>query len=1513
VTWNDAVVGRLAMDQLKVFMGALSRDQWAAYLKLRTNIRSLAGAISSDFQDRAKAWENDCVEAINQAINAAIGPQPDGPLDCRHGWLHTDYYEVQSRQPRALAEGQLASKRRSVRLWDVARQGFSFAVAWNFGSGRDFASASFISRDNKGRSPITALGVSRFADIVRSVDPGARAAQLIDTLLETGSLAGRRLQDLQGNTTMFDILDAARSPEMTGVDAAVRDRLHSAVLRAQGNNDWRRYRAEFGITVPTLGLGQWVQLPFFTYDIDGVGVVAHAMGFPNGPLRVFSGLAQAEAWLATTMDLTAPWLLAQLSGDDRERAVALLNSVALAGAPLSDLNVFAALLRDTVRAVLPIPSAKLSVDSGLTRRTPALGGPPVKPRWTLASPGLDFAHSRITANVARLATASGELDWTYAKQAGMELVSEILELLVTPVPGGLAGLNRMRTVAFGGFISVNLAKGMLDASRGEGARVSGAVADIADLAFSLYSGRAAAMAQIRQAGYRRVPLSTASSTDGLWRFDLDAMVRPAAVMVEGQQPSNDGIIHVLGQSFVRLELPSGSTAVLAASRSGDGTWRLRPGNPADYAPAIQRSGSLWSLHLDDAPGVDDTQLLARSFSKAGMRGTRDTVTRLQDITGVTRGELDRIWHGEAAPSWFDGAATRVAIHDILNRMLSTFPGHHEPVHAIGEAFYVQFLADTLGTKVHVVDDNGVTAYMLNPRARSLPQNGEFFLHRQPGGSYGATPNAPRGERAGIPGILDVVLAGYPALGSSGVPSAGMTALEARRQLVNQASDAWMRRHIRAIGHACLCAFELETFRQTDDFLAAGQIAAGRRVPAPDTLADAMLANLQYRYAGLTRADAIAVLADQTLGPLARSEPDADRLAEALGDLRMLSRVVAARFRALSGQYDADSEALLLAGLTAHPAWPADRAIEVIQGGLDPQTRDVVSHGLSVARFGRGEKSLVLVRAPDGSHRVADIPGANLVVPRPRGSHAVPLITTVIQALPTADRQRFQAAPDAAAIVTSMDMPATAKVLVDAAAHGVRATAPLAANYAAPITPDAFPAGPVGGYYSAFMKGGTRHFVQVDDIMVRAVPEEGDPTRARLIPHTAQPHTELHEAPVVRLDRRGHWRLVRVESDAQRDLADWESPGGGFSQPTTLLMPIDGIESSVVSGSMQRVLVGRERINVVFDFDFQAWRSIDNPGRVFRRAQGQWHEGVVTGALDTPTQFATIEMPSIPMPPGDARPLPQTIGYGWTGHEPPSATWLAKLEENARTTRDAKSEWASQLHVDLEGASQVQRLKRMLAPVRVQVHDLRRNRAFLDWLQTPAGQLYTAARDGTHPCNAAAMDILRFGWILKRHGGLYIDMDDTILKDWANVGELRAGPFQLLSGGPVNQALLGLYWDINTSHLGSHAGNPLLDHVVNAMVERAALRPDYFNQPRHGAAEDYGRELSELTGPGVLRDVLRQHAPEIPGLIEAMRRLKGQDIRYEALELAMAEAAEAYFPLAQRIEAGHANSWVSSDE
>ncbi|HEY4146881.1 glycosyltransferase [Pinirhizobacter sp.] len=1511
-TWNDDVVRRLAVEQLNAFMGPLPQNEWRAYLKLRTGIRTSADAISQDFQARVKTWEDDCVAAINTAINVAIGPQVDGPLDCRTAWLNTDYHEVHSRLPRALAEGELVPKRHSVTLWDAARQGFSYAVAWDFGAGRDFVTASFISRVRGGGAAVWSADVSQFAGIVRRVDPGARAARLGDDLLEAGSGAALRRNDLHIDTMAFDIMDAARSPATTGVDASVRDRLHKATVVAPESSNWRRYRAEFGITVPALGVGHWVQLPYFTYAIEDVGVVAHAIGYPAYPLRVFSHQAQAEAWLNSTVDLAAPWLQAQLSADDRERAVELRKSLAQTDAPLPGLNQVAELLRDVVSAVLPKPAITLVIDSWRPQSLSRPYASAVAPPWALASPGRDFARSRIRANAARLATPKGQLDWTYARQAGLEMASEILDLLITPVPGRLHGLNRLRTAAFGGFIGVGVAQGVFDGSRGSGARLAGAAVDILDLAFGLYSGRMAAQAELRQAGYRRVALDGA--TDGFWRFDADAMVRPVASMVDGQQPSNDGVIHVLGKSFVRLDEPPGTTTVLAAGRGDDGRWRLRPGDTGDYAPAIKRSGDYWVLDLDDTPGLDDTTLLSRSLSMAGLPATRDAATRLQDMTGITRAELDRIWGGEAPPSWFNAAATRIAIGDILNRLLSTYPRHEEPVHGIGEALYAQFLADTLGKRVHVVDDNGITAYLLSPRSGLVTRGDEFTLHRQPGGFYGARRDAPRGSRIGIPGILDVALAEEPFLGASHVSAAGTPPLQARRQIVNAASDNWVRRHVREIRRACLHAFDLETPRQPNDFLTAGRVAAGSPASASDTRAEATMAQLQYRYPGMTRADAMAVLADQTLGPLARGEPDADDLTSAMGDLGVFSRVVAARFRALYGQYDADSEALLLTGLTSHPVWPAHLSIEVFQGGVDPQTGDIVSHGLSVARFGTGSTPLMLVRTPEGSHRLAWMQGTTMVVAQKHGPHAVPLVRKVIEALPEDHRHRFRVLTfDASSIVDSLDMPATSKILVDAAAQGIRASTPLEGSYAAPIRPEDFPNGAVNGYYSAFIGGAPRSFVQVDGVMARAIPDGDDPARARLLSHLEENRPGLEYAPVVRLDHQGHWRLVRVTDRAQGELTQWESPGGGFSQPSTLLMPLDGIETIVVAGSTWHLLVGRERVRVAFDVDFQAWRSIAQPGRVFRRAEHRWREGAVTSALDAPTHFESVQIPSIPVPPIDAKPLPKTIGFGWTGLTPPSAAWLATLVDNARVVNDGKGGWSTQLHVDLGDASQVRALKATLEPQHVQVNDLRRDRAFLDWLRTPAGELYTAARDGLHPCNAAAMDMLRFAWILKRHGGLYVDMDDVILKDWTKVEELQAAPFQLVSGGPVNHALLGLDWDVNTSNLGSHAGNPLLDRIVESMIERAAIKPDFFNEPPQADAQSYGRELSELTGPAMLRDVLKKHAPEIPDLIAAMRVLRENDIRYEALELAVADAIEAYFPLAARIDPGSRNSWVPSND
>jgi hypothetical protein len=1506
VAWNDDVVSRLAQDQLQDFMGALPRDQWQAYLRLRSDIRSATGVISRQFNIRVTLWEEECVRAINKAINAKLGSQVGEPLDCRTAWLHTDYLEITSRSPRALAEGQPVRRRRSVTLWDAARQGFSYAVAWQFGAGRDFAAASFISRDQAGWSRVNALGVAAFADVVRTVDPGMRATRIVDELVTPGSVAWRRLYDLQADTVAFDIMDAGRSPATTGVDASARVRLLGGTTAPPGNRDWRRYRAEFGFTSPSLGVGRWVQLPFFTYDVDGVGVVAHAMGCPEYPLRVFPDRAKAEAWLTSSADLSAPWLHAQLSGDDRARAVAVRRSLAETGQPLPGLNPVAALLRDTVTALFPAPKIELVVDDRRVR----LNGPGMVFPWTLQSPANGYAQSRITANAARLATPSGQLDWAYAREAGWRMASEILEILVTPVPGGVAGLNRLRTVAFGGFIGMGFAQGAIDASRGDAAPGAGAVMDILDLAFSLGTGRMAARAELRQAGYRRVPLGNAR--DGLWRFNADAMIRPHMSMVKGQQPANDGVIHVLGNAFVRLEQPPGTLTVLAASHGSDGRWRLRPRDAADYAPAIKRSGDNWVLDLDETPR-QDVDLLSRLFSRAGLPASADVAVQMQQLTGVTREELDAVWRGEAPPSWFNGAATRVAIRDIINRLLSTSPGHGDPVHAIGEAFYAQFLADTLGKQVHVVDDNGVTAYLLNPATGQVPRGTEFMLYRQPGGCYGAQRDSPRGERVGIPGMLDVALAEMSSLGTSRVRSAGASASQARRQVVNAASDAWVRRHARAIERACLWAFELEASRTANPFLAAGQVAAGHGEPAGDISAEMMLTQLQYRYPGLTRADAVAILADQTLGPLARGEPDADDLASVLDDLRSFSRIVAARFRALAGQYDADSEALLLTGLTAHPEWPADRFIEVFQGGVDARTGEVVSHGVSVAKFGQGSQRLIMVRTPAGSHRLAHMEDTAMVVSTQHGPQEVSLIERVIQALPQGDNLHLRSldALRPAAIVASMDMKATLKVLTDAAAHGIRASAPLDAVYAAPITSEAFPNGPTDGYFTAFMGGATRHFVKVDDIMARAVPEPGEPRRAHLLQHAAHSIADEPGAPEIRLDRQGHWRVVRVGEAVRNDLADWES-AGGFSRPSSLQIPMDGMEAGTLTSATGPVLVsGGERVKAAFDFDFQAWRAVGDRSRVFRRAGNRWHEGPVAGMLDEPTHFQAIRVPAIPVPPADATPLRRTISYGWTGFEAPSASWLAQLRKNAGAAHESASGWYSRLHIDLDDAAQVQALKATLASQHVDITDLRRDRDFIAWLKTPAGRLYTAARNGAHPCYAAAMDVLRFGWILKRHGGLYLDMDDAILSGWKHVGELRTGPFQLLSGGPVNQALLGLEWDINTSPLGSHAGNPLLDRVIETMVDRAAEQPGFFDEPP-GDAESFGRRLSALTGPGVLRDVLAQHAPEIPGLVEAMRVLKNTQIRYEALELAVAEAAESYFPLADVIETGHKNSWAPPD-
>jgi hypothetical protein len=199
--------------------------------------------------------------------------------------------------------------------------------------------------------------------------------------------------------------------------------------------------------------------------------------------------------------------------------------------------------------------------------------------------------------------------------------------------------------------------------------------------------------------------------------------------------------------------------------------------------------------------------------------------------------------------------------------------------------------------------------------------------------------------------------------------------------------------------------------------------------------------------------------------------------------------------------------------------------------------------------------------------------------------------------------------------------------------------------------------------------------------------------------------------------------------------------------------------------------------------------------------------------------------------------------------------------------------------------------------------------------------------------ASAVDILRLR-LLHHEGGLYMDVDDTLLAtgeypfqiDGQNFGspgesiretELRTTANGLLVGAPTFNDTLSMHSLYNTNMIGSHAGNPTLDMICAEIRRRFEQLPDFYRskpdiQSDKAGFERFARQLNWLTGPGVFNYVVDRTLPELYRLRQTANLAACPAINKATIidTQAYAEAERTYQPLGRIAKSGNNKSWVN---
>ncbi|MFJ4348162.1 dermonecrotic toxin domain-containing protein [Pseudomonas sp. NPDC089401] len=262
----------------------------------------------------------------------------------------------------------------------------------------------------------------------------------------------------------------------------------------------------------------------------------------------------------------------------------------------------------------------------------------------------------------------------------------------------------------------------------------------------------------------------------------------------------------------------------------------------------------------------------------------------------------------------------------------------------------------------------------------------------------------------------------------------------------------------------------------------------------------------------------------------------------------------------------------------------------------------------------------------------------------------------------------------------------------------------------------------------------------------------------------------------------------------------------------------------------------------------------------------------------------VNLPAVPLE--EARPIPKNILSLWIGEKVLSPSLVDNIAHNV--TQLADTDYTLTLYLsnaNPDAYAQNLQLLQAKAPA-LRILPLEEQAVFEDFRQSPYHEQYQAALtgNGKGPAHyASAADVLRYR-LLHAEGGLYMDLDDTLLKPGEHP-EVRNGegfgppgeglanvPLATTEDGvllfpPVCNETMANGNMFNNSLIGSHAGNPTLDAISNEMRARYRQTPEFYDQlPRERddrwAFRAYAQRLSQISGPGLLTDVVTQHLAEL---------------------------------------------------
>lgn len=490
------------------FFGALNAAEKFEYVRLQQAWIYAQKATEKATYELTESFQQHALASLRAELKTLTGQDID-PTAAR---IHTRY-KSPGRGRRAADGGHEGTmKVASMTLWNAACMNYNGLTGWSFPGRTGLAGASYLDANIKATA-------RDFIQLVRKLNLGSQLQTRLDqALLPNGSL-GNSIMGLAKAEFEFALIEALRKTTDSRVD---RDKYEQVKRALAGEAPWGRVE-EMRLFVPHgldniswvpqyIGLtGQYMGQPpgdklsiaHMVFAVSGSpGVFSFFPNRPGGSLRHYDNHREAcqefyVAFVGFYRRGKVDWLYSSMSLRDSARLIKIAK-----GTPPPDVDGFAELL---YRLAQSMPTMNKMEQIGYVRdavqKTPVVSMN-------------DFYIKRCKANLQDLANQTPGFMSTMLELAGT-LISEILNVLLIPVPGALKGLGRVR--AFAMFVAMEqaLIEGGRQALEGQPGELLQGFVDLADLLISgrLHTRLAKTVQRRHQTLYRHLTKSYGTAPD----------------------------------------------------------------------------------------------------------------------------------------------------------------------------------------------------------------------------------------------------------------------------------------------------------------------------------------------------------------------------------------------------------------------------------------------------------------------------------------------------------------------------------------------------------------------------------------------------------------------------------------------------------------------------------------------------------------------------------------------------------------------------------------------------------------------------------------------------------------------------------------------------------------------------------------------------------------------------------------------------------------------------------------